>query len=506
MPPTFPASDLDTPETVQALLGSFWAGTYDGVGQVRNYVMAVCQAYRQTAMDLDEATQSITWRNVPLRHVVEWYPITVLASERLNASLTGLRFSESTTATFGYGGAFGQPLPGAVQPAALGDVIDAPLLCDQITTPNACLIRDVDYTINSQVGAIQFAADPFKDPRFTPQPIFDANGNQTDSELILWLYRAEFDLKNLQTQIGYALGLDVPSTEAAQALVTALLDALQAGTARQQVQSLLEAICGVQFAQNDSEVVQAVTRDYRGLLIVTDQNAYRFPLGANALVTIGQVVEAGDALADTVQLLDLSSGAIPAGLNALIVGPVLLGPGYTADLVFGNSDVSLVATTDAGTNKTKVSCQLGGTSVDQAQFWTDVHARGVAAGKTLAELLDTRANPVGQPTAADLPATLNPLKLLIESVFRYNCLLAKINSAGIDPSGLGLSALRYLRRITPPHELVITLVDLTTTTDHFTITGTEVVNGATIGASGLVDPSTVTIPGQVPIKAVSQVQ
>lgn len=496
--PIFPATDLDTPATVQSLLGSFWSATYDGWEEVRDYVAAVCMAYRQAGKDLDEAQKSIVWRNVPLLHVVEWYPLTVLASERLDANLTGLRYSSTSTATYGNAGAYGQPLPGAIQPAALGNVVDAVMLFDGITTPNACLTRDVDFTINTDLGAIEFLIDPFADPRFQPTPIFDTNGNQTDSELVLWLYQASFDERNLQTQIGYVFGLDVPSTAAGQDLVTALLNAIEEGTSRKTVEALFEAVCGVKLACG-TETVQVVTTDARGLLIVTSANAYRFPSGANALVTVGQVVNEGDALADSLQFLDLNNGQIPEGLTALAVGPALLEPGYQSDLIFPNIVEPLQVTTDLPTGRTKVSAALGGYPPDVAKFWSDVHSRGVAANQTLANLLDTRTNPVGEPTVANLPTTFNPLQFLVANVLRCGVAVVQVSVAGMSPSGLGMPYLRYLRRIVPPLELVQTIATMPPFQDLFTITDTDVLGQPCTATPDLSETGSITLPTSDPI-------
>ncbi len=143
----------------------------------------------------------------------------------------------------------------------------------------------------------------------------------------------------------------------------------------------------------------------------------------------------------------------------LAVGPGMLLPGYAGDLVFANKTVPLQVTAD-GAGRTRVSWEISGFAADVTRFWDAVHANGVARGQTLANLLDIRPHPVGEPTAASLPATINPLGFLIANFLRSNCFLIRIDAAALTVNGLTMQPLQLLRRIVPPHTMMIILIEL----------------------------------------------
>jgi hypothetical protein len=109
---------------------------------------------------------------------------------------------------------------------------------------------------------------------------------------------------------------------------------------------------------------------------------------------------------------------------------------------------------------TKVSWQLGGFPYDVEKFWTDVHTAGVARTQTLAMLLDVRETPVGQPTAASLPATINPLQFLADNLLRNNAYIVKVRPGSVLARRLPYVPVDQLRKIQPPHTLMLLIVEL----------------------------------------------
>jgi hypothetical protein len=109
---------------------------------------------------------------------------------------------------------------------------------------------------------------------------------------------------------------------------------------------------------------------------------------------------------------------------------------------------------------TKISWDLGGFPFDIVKFWEDVHASGVAANETLAMLLDVRPNPVGQPTAASLPTTINPLQFLTDNILRNNAYVVKVKPGSQLAGQLAFVPVDQLRKIQPPHTLMLLIVEL----------------------------------------------
>lgn len=79
---------------------------------------------------------------------------------------------------------------------------------------------------------------------------------------------------------------------------------------------------------------------------------------------------------------------------------------------------------------------------------------------TLAHLLDKRAQPDGEPSAKDLPATINPLKFLIENTLRNNAFCVTIRISALGQNRLGMYNIRHIRQLLPPQTLMFLVCQL----------------------------------------------
>jgi hypothetical protein len=297
-------------------------------------------------------------------------------------------------------------------------------------------------------------------------PVVDDRGQVIDQQLALWLFRPTIDQEHIWTHFGYIMGIRLASSQEYKDLVNALLDAITGCTATEQLDAMLAAVTGCPFARGD-EVVETIATG-RELLVITDRWAYRYSPACTPVVAPGDRLAPGDSLVDTVEIQYLNQGLIPVWLDAMSLGDGLLLPSYLSDLTFSNIDTPLVVEMNVD-GRTKVSWALGGFPADVAEFWDDTHRRGVATGTTLAHLLDLRAAPTGEPTAASLPATVNPLSFLADNYLRHNALLVRIRAGGFGPDALGLDQLRHLRRIIPPHEAILIVIEMPVVEDSVTV-------------------------------------
>jgi hypothetical protein len=203
-------------------------------------------------------------------------------------------------------------------------------------------------------------------------------------------------------------------------------------------------------------------------------------LTANILVSPGDKVKEGQALADTLQFFEFNRGQCPASDDcpAVVLGRGFLGRGFFGDLVFENESKPLIVETDDD-GFTKVSWELGGFPGDVDKFFDDMHDAGVESGETLANLLDTRTNKVGEPSDSNLPATINPFEFLCENVFRNNAYMVKIQTNSFGPDALGLNAGKILRKLHQPQTAIIIVAQLAHTDDPIIMEdpGTETAPG-----------------------------
>ena len=448
----YPATDLDRPEVLTGLLGTFWADTYQG-DAVSNAVLAARALLEQQVVeDFDALLNSISRYTVPVFRTEAWQLLTFRESEVNTFRVLPSRYG--TARNYGdslhYGDAAASTLFAVPCPA---DLKDCRLIFNRLTEPSLVWAAGIDFTLPAE-GVLAFRENPFNDPLVPVQSIF-RDGQQVDREAGLWLFRGKFDDERVWRQFGYSLRVHLQSSVAYRNLVNAILDAGRDGTTQKTLQTVLATLTGIPLADAD-ETVEMVEQDARALRIATDQNFYSFPLGSAALVKPGDQLVPGQAMVDTVQLYEPGQGEPP--FTSLTIGPGLLADGYYGELTFPDEDVAIAVTTESG--RSKVSWQLGGFPGDVEHFWDDVHQKGIQAGKTLAQLLDRRSNPVGEPSAASLPPSISPLRFLLDNYLRYHAFVVKIKVNRLGTAAVGLWAASLLRHIVPPEKVLLFIMEL----------------------------------------------
>lgn len=466
--PVYPTSDLDRADTILSFLGSLWATSYQGQHQVADLINAKTSLERQTQLDLLELVASTSRFEIPLFHTDNWYQLR-LAESGLN---TG------TSALPKYGDGFNYE-PGSIfydTPIAQTlniwdldeDLVEVPMLLNRISEASLTLTDGTDYVVED--NAIKFRENPFDNPLIAKRDIIDSEGNIVDRELSLWVYRGQWDFDLVYRQFGYVLQLHMESDQNYKDLINAVMDALVEGSAVDHLEQIMSAVTGIPLTKEDGEVVERVISESGRNLVITSKHVYQFSTSATITVSVGDTVNAGDPLSDGLLFYDMGRGDTPPvdKIPGLTTGRGFLAEGYFGDLTWQNADVTLNREDVDG--RVKVSWELGGWPGDVEKFFDDLHAKGLADGTTLAQLLDTRPNPSGEPPLGALPATINPVQFLSENVLRNNGLVTVIQiDEGVN--GVGLEAARILRKVIPPHVLLLLVVTVPYTEDPITMEG-----------------------------------
>lgn len=459
----YPTSDYDRPQTLLSLLGTHWESVYAARDRIASYVGRVAQLEAQTHLDLLETIAVLSRAQVPLFHRENWYLLPLTES-----ALTERPLTYGAGATYNAQYRYGQSLPSWTWEVELpADLVTAPLMLSSPAGARLTWTQGIDYRVDREQNKIVFRANPFAQDELAIHPVYDGD-TVVDRETALWIFRGEFDWQYAYQHWGYLLQLQMESSQGYKDLLNAVFDGLAGGTSRAVLEAAFSALTGVVLCQ-EAGTVEFVGEDRQRLVIATEQRLYRYHRSSTPLVAVGDAVVAGQPLVDALQFFDLTAGEVPAGIDSLQLEDGLLGEGYLAGLTFENTTTPLVVEEDVE-GYTKVSFALGGFAADAEAFWDEVHRRGVAAGTTLAHLLDIRETPVGEPTAASLPATINPLQFLIANVLRYQTLLAKIRvQAQLAPADVRQA--RVLRRLVPPWMAVITICELEVADDPITMDG-----------------------------------
>jgi hypothetical protein len=457
----YPQSDFDRPDVLLNTLGSFWSSTYLGNSFVEDICKLVGQQANQSNIGFLELVNSISRNNVPVFNLELWYPLQIKESEintdsgLITTYTTGTTNKYETPAQLFYGQIPTVSNYACKKPVGL---VGCNVVFNSAIKPTVEFIFSTDFWFKG--NQIVFRENPFDNSSIAKRDILNAEGRIVDREITLWLYRSQWDKEYIYKQFGYALQLKLNSSENYKQFVNSVLASFNEGTSIRTQQESIAAAFGVPLVKNKEETVETVVTDSNGLKIITDKYVYAYPNSANATVSTGQKVYAGQSLTDTFEIIELNRGFNSTmNISSLALGPELLASGYYGGLVFENKNVPVVVETD-DTGYTRVSWEISGFPGDVEKFWDDVHANGVAKNETLAMLLDVRENPIGQPTAASLPSEINPLAFLIDNLLRANTYVVKVKPGSKLQNRLEFVPVNQLRKIIPPQTAMLLLVEL----------------------------------------------
>lgn len=514
----YPGTDLDRAKNLIALLGSFWARTYSASDQLASYVTATALTVAQTHRNLLETVAALSHYDVPLFHRELFVPI-VLRRNQTNSAITNTIRFDIDVAAFNTGFVFDTPPDTPVfvfpLPEKLANVAK---IFNKIVYPTASFTANVDFYIDTDNAALVFIADPFERPDIFKRSVL--TDGQPDEEITLWGFCGDYDYEYVFNQFAYALGIKLQTSQGYKDLTSAIFDSLVAGGASATNLSLaLAAICNVPVVLDPVEIVEEVKEDAHGLFVATDKNVYRFSADAEPIVTVGQRVFAGQPLVDGFDIVEfrpkntfqnlqedlptyrqaVTDFLVTSGfeyvttevdedvilnvaetcpphrkeLSALALDNGFVSACLYGDLVFENREVPLIVDTNHPSKYTYVRFTLNGLPSDVRQFFDEIHSRGIALAEnqdecdnprrklgTLAHLLDRRKYAATEPKPEHLPATINPLRFLIENVLRNNVFVVRIVVSSLGQKHLGLYNIRHLRQLLPPQTAMIVVFEI----------------------------------------------
>mgnify|MGYP003638348851 CR=1 FL=1 len=468
---TYPSNDLESSKGLLGLLGSHWRNVYQD-SLVEDFTFARGQAELQSHQTLLEAADAVSRDKIPVFHTQNWYRYTFLESDLNNTKANYLRYADDTSPTYGNDATtgvvhrYGEQDPDLFAFPKPEELKDCDLIFNGITSSAVSYIYGQDFIIDRD--AIVFKTNPFVNDQVQIDEIYTGTA-VTDRRAVLWVYKAKLERNYITEHYGHTLGYNLPSSEPYKKLVNSAYDAIVGGTTKQDIDLALSALTGVEVARHPQESVIYILRDARGLVIVTSIDVYRFHKSASAVVAVGDIVGAGDYLTDSVVIQELNGAEIPSFLTQLNFGPGVLSPGLEGELTFQNSSTPLNVTTKD--SKAYVTFDVGGFPGDVDLFFAELHAKGLAEGKTFAQYIDTRGSfQNSEPTASTLPATINPLQFLVDNLLRFNMFVIKIQTHSIE-TDLGLSRTRIFRKLLPPWTAVVILYELEPDAETVTMDG-----------------------------------
>jgi hypothetical protein len=451
-----PADAFSRSKQLLSMLGTFWNMLYTDSGTVAAYVRAKNQADLQTYRDLMELVACTSRFTVPIFHKSNWSILTIRKSAQLSGHL--LEFGDGAVfgnnpqnmGNFYYYGVSVERTTDFNPPPKLESVN---VIVNRISDPSVTWTNGVDFIVDN-TPAIRFREDPFNNPLIPTRPVYNSTGQQIDIELSLWMFMAEYDWQMIYEQFGYVLGLHLESSENYRNLVNTIWDAISQGSTYIHLKSVLASMAGVMLSVEPIETVVDIVAEPDRLLILTDRRVYSFSNRAIPAVSVNQTLTSGSTLVDAFKIYNPYTDTLPASdIPSLVVTPgMLVGP-FAGNLTFVNQPQPTTVTYDAN-NRTVIQFPITGSDSDVALFWNTVRTNGTAPGAvSLAQLLDLRAPPIqaNDPTAANLPTSINPADFLAKNVLRNNALVVVFKESAFGPDALGLSNKDPLRQVLPAH-------------------------------------------------------
>jgi len=439
--------------TILGNLGSFWERSVGDDGTARTLLDATISQNEQIVLDAAEAVAVVSRFEIPIYKTELWRKVEVRVSEITREQVSFVYQGEvSYNGQVVYGQAkelgtykvkIGSSQSGSQESIKeVGGVVNRPI------APTVSLESTTDYTVSG--GYIYFIEDPTT-LGFTNSSIYNATTGEDEPTIVFWLYNSSSDFNRVYNHFGYVIGMySAESTENYKNLVNAIFDTLLKGSNLESFKTAAACILGVPVVSGAQEVVATIGTDVSTLetVITTDLNTYTFPVGSTANVAVGDTVYSGDSLIEEFQVVD---GDRLLTFEPEGFGVELRNPAYSGPLIFENADVAL--TTVATDTKVRVEFSIGGDSSDIALFWSNVRAWEDTTGVSLANLLSLD-DITGEPLPNQLPATINPAKLVIREILRDNLVILKADQE-VRTTITSTEFIPKLRDILHPHTMLL---------------------------------------------------
>lgn len=429
----YPSDDLDSIDTLKSYLGSFWSSYFLGQDDLDALLAARIIPARNIGEAVATARKSLSRIDVPVFSKPYLKKVTITLE-------TGALAEGANPYNRGLYDCFAFPVDEKLRNVNL--LTYTPLGTNLLT-------NGVDFSFED--GQITFVKSPavipeeFQDTRLIY--LVDIGG-----DVNYWAQGANYDDDLVWNHAGYLVGINQSSSESYKSLVNTVADASIQGASYQSLCDMLEVLTGTPRVKNDGEVVEIITEDAASLLVITDQNVYKCEKTEHVIVAEGDVLKKGDWITRTVTILKPGNRTLPSGVTQVAIPASYTTSAVNGILTFDNVSMPLTVTTNVS-GYTKITWDMpdvDGTGAPTA-FFNAMHTAGVAAGKTLANYLDLRPQPqTTQPTASQLPTSINPAELLVNSILRNLYYIIILESTTSKTAALPTFDLSLLRNIIPP--------------------------------------------------------
>lgn len=439
---------LQDGQSLFSLLGLFWQRIYSDPDFAKRYCWALGQLSAQTEQAKNEAKSASGRRLLPAFRRERWLqvvlsPITKNAGDaaKVELSKSGPEIGPQSEESGNIAGMIPIIGPG---PSVSGqttykfpvDVVSAESLHERAFDPEVILLPGKDFGIGAGSISFEHGEDPSSDGRFRK----DVDGGGT----VVWLKNAMVDRNYVADYVGYAMGMQLPSTIRNLETVNAFWDLVNDGASASRLLYFVCKALGVPCAEHTPETVLSVSGSKdSGYAVSTDAGAYA--CSSLPCVSAGSVLFRGEPLVPAVRLVeDLSqlSGALFLRKGFFASG-LESGIGFSAD----KSDVVFRGRDSNG--NPKLSFDVYGSAKDVETFFLDCWRRCEDSKEDMSRLLGVFVLENAEP--GDVVGRISPLRFFADNLAGLNIVIVDVDASLLDEEGRKASVLlaRILETVPP---------------------------------------------------------
>ena len=444
---------LGSDQVFYNLYGSFWRLFLEDASVVQDLAQATSLLTAQLERRSTESDLLIGFQSAQNYRLRFWKPLIFRESELDNTTNV---VSWGSGHVWGDGLLWGQVQQDAATFAIPTEIKVIGFMTNDLAKPTHTLAPGVDYVLDADNAKLTFRFNPFDNPNIEVRDVFEG-GAQVDREVVIWAISVGEHDGSVYDRHGAILQL-LDAGESTYAAATSIAyETLLQGPSDGAIVRGLHAVAGLRVAEGDETVLVIDSVSQSTLLIITDKNVYRFHIDAIPTVVVGDVLEEGDVLTDTVIVESLGGNnpdlsAIPALVlnqdTANVTGPIGL----------ANEEVAITNVVFSGVLDIEFPVQ--GTYADVSRFWFDIHTRGIANGRTLRDIV--------LEWKGTLNTTINPTELIAGHLLDNNAVIIALKPEHFLLRGsMGAKLSAVVARYLPPRMLALQYMFLTPTVDTY---------------------------------------
>lgn len=402
---------------------------------VRDLAAATAFNIAQNLDLADEIKSSIGVYDLVDRRRVYVVPLRLRESELVSDLNV---FTYGSGAVYGDGRVFGGLSTASATFAIPEGIASIGFIADSFIAETEVFLPGSDFVLNGT--KLTLWRNPFEVLAAQAKSVYDSSGVVIDRELVLWAVDVMVWDRLAESMYGLIAGILDSGESGYAATVGALWRAIIEGPSSAAVLEVLCTAAGVDVAKS-TEVVRSVEVTATAKVVVTDTAVYRGHVTAVPTAGVGETLEKGEAVFDTVVIRDLvRPDASLDGVPALTFNVIT--PSGAVVVGFPNKDVAVRETSDG------YVFDVAGTPDAVAAFWAEVRRREKEGAPTLGALLIDEFG--------FIPATLNPLRYLVSHLFLANAVVITTRPQGFrNAPGLVAKASALLAGLIPARILLI---------------------------------------------------